>query len=174
MASSAPRSSRTGSLGGAARRRRDPDLARHPQGEAVESEDWRRAIARELARGSRSAERLLVASPLWRRAARPRSRARGGGAGARRGARRSSAELADRLLPTGGRGADWPLGQDVTAMAVGGWIRRLDGVAAVTELALLDAKGRPIASGTLTLARNELPRLEVGGRTTCRSTGAVR
>jgi hypothetical protein len=84
------------------------------------------------------------------------------------------AELADRLLPTGGKGASWPLGQDVTAMAVGGWIRRLAGIAAVTEIALLDASGRKIESGTLTLARNELPRLAVQADDVQVVQGAVR
>jgi hypothetical protein len=77
------------------------------------------------------------------------------------GATEIGAELADRLLPTGVKGESWPLGQDVTAMAVGGWIRRLDGVAAVTELTLLDGSGRPIEGGVLSLARNALPRLKV-------------
>ena len=59
-------------------------------------------------------------------------------------------------------------------MAVGGWISRLAGVAAVTELALLDANGRPIESGTLALARNELPRLVVEADDVRVDPGAVR
>ena len=130
-------------------------------GDGGESKAWRRAIARELRPRIALAERFLVESPVWR-ALRVRVRALAvAGRVPATVAADIKAELADRLLPTGGRGATWPLGQDVTAMAVGGWIRRLAGVAAVTELALLDANGRAIESGILTLARNELPRLIV-------------
>jgi hypothetical protein len=83
-------------------------------------------------------------------------------------------ELADRLLPTGSKGENWPLGQDVTAMAVGGWIRRLAGVAAVTEIALLDAGGRTIDGGTLALACNALPRLVAEVDDVRVDSGAVR
>ena len=129
------------------------------KGEGVETEDWRRAIARELSPRIALAERFLVASPVWREL---RVRVRAIAAPGRIPAdvaRDVGAELADRLLPTGAKGADWPLGQDVTAMAVGGWVRLVPGVASVTELALLDASGRTIEGGTLALARNELPRL---------------
>ena len=142
--------------------------------EGVETEDWRRAIARELSPRIALAERLLVASPAWQPLrVRVRARAAPGRVPAAV-ATEIGAELADRLLPAGRRGADWPLGQDVTAMAVGGWIRRLDGVAALTELALLDGAGRPIEGGVLTLARNELPRLEVEADDVLVETGAVR
>ena len=140
----------------------------------VETEDWRRAIARELTPRIALAERLLVASPVWRPLrVRVRARAVPGRVPAAV-AKEIAGELADRLLPAGRRGAEWPLGQDVTAMAVGGWIRRLDGVAAVTELTLLDGAGRPIAGGTLALARNELPKLEVETDDVQVETGALR
>jgi len=131
------------------------------EGDATETEDWRRAIARELSPRIALTERFLVASPNWRVV---RVRVRAVAAAGRVPADIAEAiraELADRLLPTGGRGAQWPLGQDVTAMAVGGWIRRLAGVAALTDLVLLDARGQPVEGGILRVARNELPRLAV-------------
>ena len=144
------------------------------KGNGDETDDWRRAIARELGPRIALAERFLVASPVWREL---RVRVRAVAAPGRVPAdvaKEIRAELADRLLPTGRRGADWPLGQDVTAMAVGGWVRRLDGVASVTELILLDARGRPIESGIVTLARNELPRLAAETDDVAVVPGAVR
>jgi hypothetical protein len=144
------------------------------KGEGVETEDWRRAIARELRPRIALTERLLVASPVWR-ALRVRVRAVAvQGRVPAAVAEDINAELADRLLPTGSKGADWPLGQDVTAMAVGGWIRRLAGVASVTEIALLDAGGRQIEGGTLTLACNQLPRLVVEAGDVRVDAGAAR
>jgi hypothetical protein len=144
------------------------------KGEGVETEDWRRAIARELSPRIALTERFLVASPVWREL---RVQVRAVAVPGRVPAdvaEEIKAELADRLLPTGGKGVVWPLGQDVTAMAVGGWIRRLAGVAAIVELALLDASGRKIESGTLTLARNALPRLVVRAGDVSVDPGAVR
>jgi predicted phage baseplate assembly protein len=129
------------------------------KGEGPETEDWRRAIARELSPRIALTERFLVASPVWREL---RVRVRAVAVAGRVPAAVAEDirnELADRLLPSGSKGENWPLGQDVTAMAVGGWIRRLPGVAAVTELALLDASGRSIEGGNLALACNELPLL---------------
>jgi len=144
------------------------------KGAGVETEDWRRAIARELRPRIALAERLLVASPGWREL---RVRVRAVAAPGRVPAEVAGeirAELADRLLPSGRKGGGWPFGQDVTAMAVGGWIRRLAGVAAVTELALLDARGTPIEGGVLALARNELPRLAAEAEDVRVDPGAVR
>lgn len=144
------------------------------EGEGPETEDWRRAIARELSPRIALTERFLVASPVWRELrVRVRAVAMAGRVPASV-AEDIRNELADRLLPTGGKGASWPLGQDVTAMAVGGWIRRLAGVASVTELALLDANGRTIDGGTLALARNELPRLVAEAEDVRVDSGAVR
>jgi hypothetical protein len=142
--------------------------------EGVETEDWRRAIARELSPRIALTERFLVASPVWRDLrVRVRAVAMAGRVPASVAADIRN-ELADRLLPTGSKGESWPLGQDVTAMAVGGWIRRLAGVAAVTELALLDAAGRAITGGTLALACNELPRLVAEADDVRVDSGAVR
>lgn len=144
------------------------------KGEGVETEDWRRAIARELSPRIALTERFLVASPVWRELrVRVRAVAMAGRVPAAV-AEDIRNELADRLLPTGSKGESWPLGQDVTAMAVGGWIRRLAGVAAVTELALLDANGRTIDGGTLALACNELPRLVAEADDVRVDAGAVR
>ncbi|MBV9883118.1 MAG: baseplate J/gp47 family protein, partial [Sphingomonadaceae bacterium] len=144
------------------------------EGEASETEDWRKAIGRELRPRIALAERFLIASPVWREL---RVQVRAVAAPGRvpaEVAKEIRAELADRLLPTGSKGAAWPLGQDVAAMAVGGWIRRLDGVAAVTGLALLDGEGRPIEGGRLKLARNELPLLVVEAEDVRVDPGAVR
>ena len=144
------------------------------KGEGGETEDWRRAIARELRPRIALTERFLVASPVWRELrVRVRAVAMAGRVPASV-AEDIRNELADRLLPTGSKGASWPLGQDVTAMAVGGWIRRLEGVASVTELTLLDANGRAIDGGTLALARNALPRLVAQADDVRVDTGAVR
>jgi predicted phage baseplate assembly protein len=129
------------------------------KGEGGEPDEWCRAIARELRPRIALAERFLVAAPVWR-ALRVRVAAVAApGRVPADVAAEIGAELADRLLPGGRKGASWPLGQDVTAMAVGGWIRRLAGVAAVTAVDLLDAGGAKIEGGTLALARNALPKL---------------
>jgi hypothetical protein len=128
-------------------------------GEGGEPDQWCRAIARELRPRIALAERFLVASPVWRELRVRVAAVAAPGRVPADVAAEIGAELADRLLPSGKQGASWPLGQDVTAMAAGGWVRRLAGVAAVTGIDLLDAGGAKLESGTLALARNELPKL---------------
>jgi baseplate J-like protein len=128
------------------------------RGEASESDAWLRAVARSLRPRIPLAERLVVAAPAYRDF---RVRARIAAAvGARpdQVAKAVRDELADRLTPGGSRGKIWPLGRDVSATAVAGWIRLVRGVAAVSDLALLDARGRVIGD-TLVLGRDQLPRL---------------
>lgn len=128
-------------------------------GNATETGDWLRAIGRELRPRIALAERLRIEAPVWRRLrVRVRAVAAPGRAPATV-AREIRAELADRLKPSGKKGAHWPLGEDVTAMAVGGWIRRLPGVASLTEVSLLGEQGQPVEGGVLKLGQGELPDL---------------
>ena len=128
-------------------------------GDGNETPDWLRAIGRELRPRIALAERLRIEGPAWRRLrVRVRAIARPGRV-AEAVAAEIRAELADRLRPSGRKGASWPLGQDVTAMAVGGWIRRLAGVSALAELVLLGERGQPIEGEALKLGRGELPLL---------------
>jgi predicted phage baseplate assembly protein len=126
---------------------------------AVETDDWRRAIREQLRPRIALAERLIVATPVWRPL---RIRVAAVAAAGRVPAAVASEirdALALRFRPGGARGEKWPLGRDVTTMAVGGWIRRLPGVAVLSAITLLDESGREIADGVLRLARNELPLL---------------
>jgi hypothetical protein len=129
------------------------------KGEGGEPDEWCRAIARELRPRIALAERFLVAAPVWRELRVRVAAVAAPGRVPADVAEEIAAELADRLLPGGKTGARWPLGQDVTAMAVGGWIRRLAGVASVTAVELFDPAGTKIEGGTLVLGRNALPRL---------------
>jgi hypothetical protein len=128
-------------------------------GEATETAAWRRAIATSLTPRIALGERLVVASPIYRRfrvTARLIALPGRDPAVLAEAARR---DLADRINPIGTRGADWPLGRDVTATMVAGWLRRIDGVAEVTAPALLDERGAPLADGLLPVGRGELPLL---------------
>jgi hypothetical protein len=132
--------------------------------EATETPAWCEAVARSLLRRLAIAERLLVVAPVYRRF---RIAVRATAVTGEVPAAVSAAigrDLADRLTPTGKRGARWPLGRDVDATAVGGWIRRVAGVARVDGVTLLDEAGRPLASDTLAVARGELPRLLANDR----------
>jgi hypothetical protein len=131
------------------------------KGEGGEPDQWCRAIARELRPRIALAERFLVASPVWRELRIRVAAIAAPGRVPADVAAEIAAALADHLLPSGRKGASWPLGHDVTAMAAGGWIRRLPGVAAVTAIDLLGPGGATLERGTLALARNELPKLVV-------------
>jgi hypothetical protein len=128
------------------------------RGEATESDAWLRAIARSLRPRIPLAERLVVAAPTYRDF---RIGARVAAAVGRRPdqvARAVRDDLASRLTPGGAQGKGWPLGRDVSATAVAGWIRRVPGVAGVANVALLDGGGRAIGE-VLALRRDQLPRL---------------
>ena len=129
------------------------------KGDGNETADWRNAIARRLRPRIALAERLIIAAPDWRRLRVRVHAVAAPGLVPADVAREIRKELADRLKPSGRKGAQWPLGQDVTAMAVGGWVRRLPGVAAVREIALLDEAGRPVEGGELKVGRGQLPLL---------------
>lgn len=123
----------------------------------VETDDWRRAIARRLRPHVALAERLIVASPNWREL---RVRVAAVAAPGRRPADVAGdiqRELMTRFAPSGAPKKQWPLGRDVTATAVGGWLRRLPGVAAITELTLLDGNGSERSDNVLRLGRADLP-----------------
>ena len=128
------------------------------RGEATESDAWLRAIARSLRPRIPLAERLVVAAPAYLDF---RVGARIVAAVGRRPDQVSGAvrdDLASRLTPGGAKGKSWPLGRDVSATAVAGWIRRVAGVASVSDVALLDREGRAIGD-VLALRRDQLPRL---------------
>jgi len=125
------------------------------RGEATETPAWCRSVARVLSPRVPLGERLVVVPPTWRRL---RVRARivaGIGLRPEEVAEAVRAELAARLTPGGSKGAAWPLGRAVSASAVGGWIRRIAGVAELRSLALLDEAGA--ATDEIPLRRGELP-----------------
>jgi hypothetical protein len=127
--------------------------------EGTETDAWRRDVARELAPRVPLGERLVVASPRYRRF---RLRAR---LVARVGLRPDDvakavrAELSSRLGRDGSKAAAWPLGRSVTATAIGGWIRRVAGVAQVGPIELLDEDGAPLGVDNVAVGRGELPLL---------------
>jgi phage-related baseplate assembly protein len=117
------------------------------------------------------AERLIVAAPAYRDFRIAARIVAVVGARPERVLAEVRDALASRLVP-GMPGKPWPLGRDVSATAVAGWIRRVAGVAAVSGVTLLDARGRPTGEA-LELRRDQLPRLitepadivvEAGGR----------
>lgn len=124
-----------------------------------ESPGWRRAIARSLAPRIAIGERLIVASPVYRDVVVVTRIT------AARGRKSADIETAvrklleDVLTPSGSRGADWPLGQGVTAAMLEGWIRNVDGVAQA-DVTMEDGGGKLLdpAHG-LVVGRGELPRL---------------
>ena len=139
----------------------------------VETEDWRRAIARRLRPRIAIAERLVVASPKRRRL---RVRVHAVAA-----ARRAPADVAReirellraRLSSRASADQPWPLGQDVTGLAVGGWIRRLASVARVIDVTLLDQSGHPLGANLLRIGRGDLPQFVPSADDVVISTGAI-
>jgi hypothetical protein len=129
------------------------------KGDANETPDWLRAIGRELRPRIALAERLRIEAPVFRRLRVRVRAAAAAGLVPEAVAREIRAELADRLKPSGKKGGQWPIGQAVNALAVSGWIRRIAGVSALTELVLLDEQGRPLEGEALALGRGELPLL---------------
>ena len=144
------------------------------RGEATETPAWCEAVARSLRPRLAIAERLLVVAPVYRRfRIAVRATAVTGEVPAAIAAA-IGRDLADRLAPTGERGASWPVGRDVGAPAVGGWIRRVAGVARVDSVTLLDEAGRPLASDTLEVRRGELPHFLANERDIVVAQGAGR
>jgi hypothetical protein len=133
-------------------------VTRDPQ--TSETPAWLRAIRGELAPRMPIGERLVVAVPEWRRFG-VRIRA---SAAQRRLPREVERAIRDCLaarLPPGDSGKPhWPLGRDVTASELGGWIRRIEGVGAVSEASLVDEHGRPVEGGVLSIGRGALPLLD--------------
>ena len=121
---------------------------------------WLRAIRGEILPRMLIGEQLIVAEPKWRTfgvrirvLAAPRSLPR-------EVERAIRDFLAAKLPPGDFSGPGWPLGRDVTASELGGWIRRIEGVAALSEAVLLDQNGRLIETGLLRIGRGALPRLD--------------
>ncbi|WP_166300692.1 hypothetical protein [Bradyrhizobium sp. 2S1] len=128
-------------------------------GDATESPAWIRAIRRRIAPRLDLGERLIVVAPNYRKVRVEATIVVATGLKPETVAKAVKDDLLDRLRPVGERGKNWPLGRQVSAVAIGGWIHRVAGVARVKELKFLDATGKPIDKGVLKLKRGELPDL---------------
>ena len=127
------------------------------RGSGTETPAWRRSIARRLTPRIAIGERLLVEAPVYRDF---RIEAEVMVAPSRRAEEVVGAiqrDLAERFGVVKSARPAWPLGRDVDATAIGGWIRRVDGVAGVLAVTLRDKSGRALDS--LRVGRGELPRL---------------
>jgi hypothetical protein len=127
------------------------------RGSGTETPAWRRSIARRLTPRIAIGERLLVEAPIYRDF---RIEAEVTVAASRRAEEVVGAvqrDLAERFGVIKSARPAWPLGRDVDVTAIGGWIRRVDGVAGVLAVTLRDNSGRALDS--LRVGRGELPRL---------------
>ena len=127
------------------------------RGSGTETPAWRRSIARRLTPRIAIGERLLVEAPVYRDF---RIEAEVTVAASRRAEEVVGAiqrDLAERFGVVKSARPAWPLGRDVDATAIGGWIRRVDGVAGVLAVTLRDNSGRALDS--VRVGRGELPRL---------------
>ncbi|MFL5197767.1 MAG: hypothetical protein ACJ8BE_12730 [Microvirga sp.] len=126
------------------------------RGSGTETPAWRRSIARRLTPRIAIGERLLVEAPIYRDF---RIEAEVTVAASRRAEEVVGAvqrDLAERFGVIKSARPAWPLGRDVDVTAIGGWIRRVDGVAGVLAVTLRDNSGRALDS--LRVGRGELPR----------------
>lgn len=128
-------------------------------GVATKSAAWTRAIRRRIAPRLDLGERLIVVAPHYRNASVQATIVVATGLKPETVAKAVRDDLLDRLRPVGERGKSWPLGREVSATTISGWIRRVPGVARVKTLAFLDDAGRPVDEGILKLKRGELPYL---------------
>lgn len=146
-------------------------VARKAFGEQrTESAAWLRAVRRRLAPRLDLGERLLVIAPNYREIA---IRARVVTTTGQRPETVKAAienDLNSRLTPSGKVGATWPLGRDVSLIAIGGWIRQVPGVLHVEELVVTEG-GKMVIESALVLKRDELPNL-IGTEITARTAGA--
>lgn len=132
-------------------------VTRDPEGS--ETADWLNAIRAEISPRIPLAERLVVAVPRWRpfgvriRAVAAPRRIPGE---IERAIRKC---LLAKLPPGDGAETPWPLGRDVTADEVGGWVRGVDGIASLVEATLLDERGSPLDDRRVPVGRGSLPRL---------------
>ncbi|MFL5212897.1 MAG: hypothetical protein ACJ8DH_03285 [Microvirga sp.] len=127
------------------------------RGSGTETPAWRRSIARRLTPRIAIGERLLVEAPIYRDF---RIEAEVTVAASRRAEEVVGAvqrDLAERFGVIKSARPAWPLGRDVDVTAIGGWIRRVAGVAGVLAVTLRDNSGRALDS--LRVGRGELPRL---------------
>ncbi|QAY79325.1 baseplate J/gp47 family protein [Sphingosinicella sp. BN140058] len=122
----------------------------------TETAAWLRAVDRAVRPRIAFGERLAVIAPDWRRfriridaVFAPRTLA----ADVREAV---EADLAQRFDP--GSTTAWPMGRDVDATAVAGWVRRVPGIAEVRSLALVSNAGA--ALDTVPVGRGALPLLE--------------
>lgn len=122
----------------------------------TETAAWLRAVDRAVRPRLAFGERLAVIAPHWRRfriridaAFAPRTLS----ADVREAV---EADLARRFDP--GSAAAWPMGRDVDATAVAGWVRRVPGIAEVRSLDLVPDEGA--ARDMLSIRRGALPLLE--------------
>ncbi|MFL5222615.1 MAG: hypothetical protein ACJ8CH_03945 [Microvirga sp.] len=127
------------------------------RGSGTETPAWRRSLARRLTPRIAIGERLLVEAPVYRDF---RIEVEVTVAASRRAEEVVGAiqrDLAERFGVVKSARPAWPLGRDVEATAIGGWIRRVAGVAGVLAVTLRDNSGRALDS--LPVGRGELPRL---------------
>lgn len=123
------------------------------RGTAAESTAWLRSVARTLRPRIPLGERLLVAAPTFRDVRVTARITAAVGARPERVYRAVIDELARRLASS-----SWPLGRDVCATAVAGWIRLVEGVDGVSDVKLLGADETTLEE-RLELGVDELPRL---------------
>jgi len=127
-----------------------------------DSEDavWLAAIRRRLAPRIAAGERLLVITPRYHRFTLAIELVATRGSDPARVAAAVSKAVAQRFDPAQ---HPWPFGRDISAMIVAGWARRVEGVAAISSVALT-----PSDDGTLAIARDGLPLLASAPSVTAR------
>jgi hypothetical protein len=127
----------------------------------AESSDWLEEIRSRLAPRLPLGQRLQVIAPRYvdvrvvaRLVAEPRANPETVRQAAEDRLREALAVVADDPNET-----EWPFGRDVTPLTVKAWLRKIDGVARVVDVTLLQA-GRP-ANGAVELGAIGLPRLQI-------------
>jgi hypothetical protein len=127
-----------------------------------ETQDWlariRRAVVPRIAIG----ERLVIAAPSYRPFTAAVTLRLAPGSDRADVAKRVRAMLADRFDTAK---AAWPLGRDVDAEAMAGWIRRVEGVGGDVEVRLTAAGG---TVGRIPVGKGELPQLVAPAEITIR------
>jgi hypothetical protein len=129
------------------------------KGATTDNPLWRRAIARRLQPRIAIGERLLVESPVYRRFGVKAEIVVAAGRLAEDVVRAIQHDIDERFGVITSARRKWPLGRNVEAIVIAGWIRRIDGVARVLTVTLLDETGRTVDSLKVKVGRGELPQL---------------
>jgi Baseplate J-like protein len=127
----------------------------HPDGEGI---DWYISVRRALQGQILLGERLLVIGPDWRDFRIQAKAIRAQGWSSTDVANAIQAELALRLLPEVYGRSPWPLGRSVTPLAIEGWLKHVQGVAAIEQLKITDMAGKDVSPGWYQFQRHSLPR----------------